>query len=109
MVGKYMFRRVVAPIPPFFGVTLISYFLIWVTAGDIVPGVEINPYLKKEDVDRIRHNLGLDQPFWIQYLNWLGLPHLAAQLHLIGVAWPTRLLEGDFGRSLIAADPLRDR
>src|SRR5260370_16912175 len=106
MLAKYIFRRVLACIPTFLGVTVVSYFLIWVTAGDIVPGLEINPNIKKEDIDRIRHNLGLDQPFWIQYLNWLGLPHLAAQLHLIGGTWPTGLLEGDFGRSLIDASPV---
>src|SRR5260370_5920987 len=106
MLAKYIFRRVLASIPTFFGVTLVSYFLIWVTAGDIVPGLEINPNIKKEDIDRIRHNLGLDQPFWIQYLNWLGLPNLAAQLHLIGGEWPKGLLEGDFGRSLIDGSPV---
>src|SRR5260370_22480210 len=106
MLAKYIFRRVLACIPTFLGVTVVSYFLIWVTAGDIVPGLEINPNIKKEDIDRIRHNLGLDQPFWIQYLNWLGLPHLAAQLPLIGGTWPTGLLEGDFGRSLIDGSPV---
>ncbi|SRR6266567_5059342 len=106
MLARYIVRRVVAAIPTLLGVTLVSYFLIWITAGDIVPGVEINPYLKKEDVDRIRHNLGLDQPFWIQYLNWLGLPNLAAQLHLIGGDWPKGILEGDFGRSLIDGSPV---
>ena len=106
MLAKYVVRRILASIPTLFGVTLISYFLIWVTAGDIVPGVEINPYLKQEDIDRIRHNLGLDQPFWLQYLNWLGLPYLAHQLHLIGGDWPKGILEGDFGRSLIDGSPV---
>src|SRR5260370_11865402 len=106
MLAKYSLRRVLASMPPFFGVTLVSYFLIWVTAGDIVPGVEINPYIKKEDIDRSRHNLGLDQPFWIQYLNWLGLPNLAAQLHLISGDWPKGILEGEFGRSLIDGSPV---
>src|SRR5260370_2438110 len=108
MLTKYIFRRVLASIPTFFGVTVVSYFLIWVTAGDIVPGLETNPSIKKEEIDRIRHDLGLGQPFWIQFLNWLGLPHLAAQLHLIGGTWPTGLLEGDFGRSLIDGSPVID-
>ena len=78
MLARYVIRRVLASVPTLFGVTLVSYFLIWITAGDIVPGLEINPNIRQEDIDRIRHNLGLDQPFWIQYLNWLGLPNLAA-------------------------------
>src|SRR5258708_57319 len=106
MLATYVIRRVVSAIPTLFGVTLVSYFLIWITAGDIVPGVEINPYLKLEDIERIRHNLGLDQPFWLQYLNWLGLPYIAAQLHLIGGSWPKGIFEGDFGRSLIDGSPV---
>src|SRR5260370_249447 len=108
MLTKYIFRRVLASIPTFFGVTVVSYFLIWITAGDIVPGLEINPSIKKEDIDRIRHNLGLDQPFWSHYLNWLGLPPPAAPLQLIGGPWPSGLLEGDFGRSLIDGSPVID-
>src|SRR5258708_19653405 len=106
MLATYVIRRVVWASPTLFGVTLVSYFLIWITAGDIVPGVEIEPYLKVEDSERIRHNLGLDQPFWLQYLNWLGLPYIAAQLHLIGGSWPKGIFEGDFGRSLIDGSPV---
>ncbi len=87
---------------------MVSYFLIWVTAGDIVPGLELNPSIRHEDVVRIRHNLGLDQPFWIQYLNWVGLPYAASQLHLLQGDWPKGILEGDFGRSLIDGSPVID-
>src|SRR5260370_16540288 len=96
MLAKYIFRRVLASIPTFFGVTLVSYFLIWVTAGDIVPGLEINPNIKKEDIDRIRHNLGLDQPFWTHYLSWLGLPTLAPHRPLFGGERPTHPLPYHF-------------
>jgi len=101
MLAKYVVRRVLVAIPVLFGVTLIAYGLIFLTAGDIVPGLELNPSIRPEDIARIRSNLGLDQPFHIQYLNWLGVPWLLSQVHLWPGAPPRGLLEGEFGRSLI--------
>ncbi len=113
MFLKYALRRVVASIPVLFGVTILAYTLIYVTAGDIVPGLELNPSIRQEDITRIRHNLGLDQPPQVQYLNWLGVGYVLKQAG----AWPGEpskgLLEGDFGTSIIdgtrVMDHIRDR
>ena len=106
MFIKYALRRVIASIPVLFGVTILAYLLIWITAGDIVPGLELNPAIKHEDVVRIRHNLGLDQPVQVQYLNWLGVGYALKQVN----AWPgdppKGLLEGDFGTSIIDGTPV---
>lgn len=106
MLWKYALRRVVVALPVLLGVTVITYGLIYVTAGDLVPGLQLNPNLRPEDIARIKANLGLDQPFLVQYLNWLGVPWL---LHQVGL-WPgavrTGLLEGDFGRSLLDGSPV---
>lgn len=108
MLWKYILRRVLASLPVLLGVTIITYGLIFLTASDIVPGLEVNPNLRPEDIARIRANLGLDQPFHIQYLNWLGVPWL---LDLVGL-WPgqarTGLLQGDFGRSLLDGSPVME-
>ncbi len=101
MLAKYVVRRTLASIPVLLGVTFIAYGLIYLTAGDIVPGLELNPSIRPEDIERIRHNLGLDQPFHLQYLNWLGVPWLLSQVHLWPGSPPRGLLEGEFGRSLI--------
>jgi peptide/nickel transport system permease protein len=71
------------------GVTIITFALISVTAGDFVPGLKFQPGLRPEDIARIRHNLGLDLPWYLRYLNWLWL-----------------LLHGDFGRSLVDGSPV---
>jgi peptide/nickel transport system permease protein len=89
VLAKYVARRVVASIPVVFGVTLVTFLLLQLTAGSFVPGLELNPFLKPEDVERIRHNLGLDQPLYIQYLRWVG-----------------GLLHADFGRSLLDGSPV---
>jgi peptide/nickel transport system permease protein len=77
-------RRTLAGITVVLGVTLITFVLISTTAGDFVPGLKFQPGLRPEDIARIRHNLGLDLPWYLRYLNWLWL-----------------LLHGDLGRSLV--------
>ena len=89
MMARYMVRRVVASIPVLLGVTLITFLLLHATAGNFVPGLDYNPNLRPEDIARIRTNLGLDLPLYVQYWNWI-----------------TGLVHGDFGRSLIDGRPV---
>ncbi|MDQ6771951.1 MAG: ABC transporter permease [Candidatus Dormibacteraeota bacterium] len=84
MLATYVVRRLVAAIPVFVGVTLITFLIMHATAGSYVPGLDLNPNLRPDDIARIRANLGLDRPLYVQYVSWLwGIVHL------------------DFGRSLI--------
>jgi len=49
----------------------VSFLLMRLIPGDparVIAGVNATP----EDVDRIRHQLGLDQPGWLQYLSFIG-------------------------------------
>jgi len=83
-LAPYVLRRLLAAIPVFIGVTLVTFLVMHFTAGSFVPGLDFNPSLKPEDIARIRANLGLDRPLYVQYATWLwGILHL------------------DFGRSLI--------
>lgn len=84
MLARYVVRRVVASIPVVFGVTLITFLLVHAAAGSFVPGLDINPNIKPQDVARIRANLGLNDPLYVQYWHWIS-----------------GLVRGDFGRSLI--------
>ena len=89
MLARYVLRRVVTSIPVVIGVTLITFLLLHATSASFIPGLELNPNLKPEDIIRIRQNLGLDDPLYIQYWNWIsGLVH------------------GDFGRSLVDGSPV---
>lgn len=89
MLARYVVRRLLASIPVLFGVTLITFLMLHATTGSFVPGLDINPNLRPADVQRIKHNLGLDQPLYLQYWYWI-----------------TGLLHGDFGRSLIDGSPV---
>jgi len=91
MLARYVLRRVVASIPVVIGVTLITFALLHATSASFVPGLELNPNLRPADVIRIRKNLGLDDPLYIQYWNWIS-----------------GLLHGDFGRSLVDGSPVWD-
>jgi peptide/nickel transport system permease protein len=81
---KYLLRRLLAAIPVVLGVSLITFVLMHATGGDYVPGISDDPRLSKATVDALRHEYGLDQPWWVQYGLWL---------------W--NIVHGDFGRSMI--------
>jgi peptide/nickel transport system permease protein len=67
----YIFRRIVMLVPVLFGVTLVSFSLLHLVPGDpaeVLGGQEAT----KEDIDRIRHEYGLDQPLIVQYARFVG-------------------------------------
>ena len=84
MLVKYVARRFLASIVVVLGVTLITLVLMDRTRGTYVPGIDLNPSLRPEDIARLRADLGLDRPFYMWYLSWI---------------WG--VLHGDFGRSMI--------
>ncbi|TME70215.1 MAG: ABC transporter permease [Chloroflexi bacterium] len=84
MLAKYVARRFLASLVVVLGVTLITLVLMDRTRGTYVPGIDLNPALRPEDIARLRADLGLDRPFYIWYITWIwGVVH------------------GDFGRSMI--------
>ena len=56
--------------------------------GPLTPYLQ-NPHITAADIARLRHNLGLDQPPYIQYFHWLG-----------------RVITGDFGWSMSNSEPV---
>ncbi len=84
MLAKYVARRLFASVIVVLGVTAITLVLMDRTRGTYVPGIDLNPSLRPEDIERLRANLGLDRPFYVWYLTWI---------------W--NVLHGDFGRSMI--------
>jgi len=89
MLAKYLVRRFLASIVVVLGVTAITLILMDRTRGTYVPGIDLNPALRPEDIARLRAGLGLDRPFYEWYLSWL---------------WS--VLHGDFGRSMIDGSPV---
>jgi peptide/nickel transport system permease protein len=84
MLAKFVARRLLASLVVVLGVTLITLLLMDRTRGTYVPGIDLNPALRPDDIARLRADLGLDRPFYMWYLTWI---------------WG--VLHGDFGRSMI--------
>jgi ABC-type dipeptide/oligopeptide/nickel transport system permease component len=90
MMAVYLLRRLGMLIPVLLGVSFVVFLILYITPGDpaeIMLGVEGSP----EDLARLRHEMGLDQPFPIQYVRCLG-----------------RVVQGDLGRSLMMKTPVLD-
>ena len=72
----YLARRALLSIPTLWGVATIVFFMARLLPGDparVIAGVLASP----QDVERIRQQMGLDQPLWIQYVDFMGsLLHL---------------------------------
>jgi peptide/nickel transport system permease protein len=106
MLAKFVLRRALAAIPVVVGVTVITFVLMHSTAGAYVPGLSLNPNLTSRQVDLLRSQLGLDQPLWIQYLNWSGVAWLMQHAGLGGLLVGAHditpgMLEGSFGQSMV--------
>jgi peptide/nickel transport system permease protein len=106
MLAKFVLRRALAAIPVVIGVTVITFLLMHSTAGNFVPGLALNPNLTAKDVSLLRSQLGLDQPLWIQYLDWTGVAWLMDHVGLGGLLVGAHditpgILEGSFGHSMV--------
>ncbi|MGC8878027.1 MAG: ABC transporter permease [Anaerolineae bacterium] len=80
-MGAFLARRLIQAIPVLIGISLLTFFLIYYLPADPAR-MYAGPSARAETVERIRHELGLDQPFWVQYFRYI-----------------TRLLQGDLGFS----------
>lgn len=89
-MGAYIQGRLITLLPVLIGVSIAVFLMLHLTPGDparMVAGMDATP----EQVDRVRHLLGLDQPLYRQYLVYAG-----------------RLLYGDMGRSIVTHDRVID-
>lgn len=84
----YLLKRLVFAIPQILGVALVAFFLLKLIPGDPAP-MMLGPLATQEAVDKLRAEMGLDQPLPQQFIAYLG-----------------RLAEGDLGRSWQTTNPV---
>jgi peptide/nickel transport system permease protein len=89
-VKTYLLRRLLALIPVALVVATVAFVLIHLAPGDPA-SVIAGPDASAEDVGKIAHTLGLDEPIHVQLLRWYG-----------------RLLQGDLGRSIFLRKPVTE-
>ncbi len=70
---KYVLKRVLLMIPTLLGVAVLIFFLMRVVPGDIVElrFAGESAFAQKENLDKERARLGLDQPMWRQFVTWM--------------------------------------
>ena len=88
---KFVLRRLLQAIPTLLGISILIFAVIRLAPGDPV-NLFFDPTIKGEDLERMRRQLGLDRPLYIQYIDWV-----------------TNLARGDFGRSFVTREPVLSR
>jgi peptide/nickel transport system permease protein len=91
-MARFILRRVVQMVPLLFGITFLVFAIVNLTPGSPVTRYQFNPRARPADIERIKNNLGLDQPWPIRYVQWVG-----------------NVLRGDLGISMINYTPITNR
>ncbi len=68
---KNLFNRLWHLILIILGVSFISFLLISLTPGDYLTNLSLNPEIPPQTIEKLRHDFGLDKPFYIQYFKWI--------------------------------------
>lgn len=70
-MGKYLTVKLLSAIPVLLGVSFITFALIRLIPGDPIQ-VMLGTEVQGSRADDIRHLYGLDRPWPVQYVEWLG-------------------------------------
>jgi peptide/nickel transport system permease protein len=107
---NYILRRLVQAIPQLFLISLILFILMQ-AFGDPIASLGVRTPPRPADRERLRRQLGLDQPIYVQYLVWL-VGNDWMKIDMDGDGAPETpgkrlgVLRGDFGNSLISKRPV---
>lgn len=89
-MGSYFIKRIFQTIPVILGVITLTFILMYIVPGDPVMSMVGERY-DEATIQKLREELHLDDPIWIQYFRFLG-----------------NLLHGDLGRSFVTFNPVLD-
>jgi peptide/nickel transport system permease protein len=67
---KQTLRRLGEGIPTLFGLSILMFALTRLVPGDPVR-VALGEYATEEEVQQLRAEMGLDEPLYVQYIDWL--------------------------------------
>jgi peptide/nickel transport system permease protein len=80
--------RLLATIPVLLVVALFVFGILYLSPGDPA-AIIAGDHASAETIERIRENLGLNRPFYVQFIAWIG-----------------RLVQGDLGTSIFTGVPV---
>jgi peptide/nickel transport system permease protein len=73
----YILKRLLYMVPTLFGMSLVSFLIIQLPPGDFLTSLtsaiaDSGQSLDQASIDRLTALYGLDQPFYVQYWNWIS-------------------------------------
>ena len=89
-MNRYIVQKLISLLLVQFGISVVVFYMIRLVPGDAVDYI-YGLYMSSGRIEEIRALWGLDRPLVVQYLEWIG-----------------RVLQLDFGRSLISGYPIAD-
>lgn len=90
-MGQYIIRRILIAIPTLLIISFVIFAVLALAPGDPLAQFALNPAVPEEVRERIRVQLGLDQPWPVRYVKWLQ-----------------QVARGDFGISFNSKAPVID-
>jgi peptide/nickel transport system permease protein len=106
----YILRRLAQAVPQLFIISIIL-FLLMQAFGDPIATLGGRTPPRQEDKERLRRQLGLDQPLYMQYVTWL-IGNDWQKIDMDGDGIPETpgkrrgVLRGDWGNSLVTKQPV---
>ncbi|PSL45884.1 peptide/nickel transport system permease protein/peptide/nickel transport system permease protein [Salsuginibacillus halophilus] len=88
---KFIVRRIIIMFPQLVLLSMIVFILAQLMPGDVTSSLAMDPNVSPEQQEQIREDLGLNEPWHTQYLNWVG-----------------SVVQGDFGHSFTHSVPVSD-
>jgi peptide/nickel transport system permease protein len=89
-MARYLIRRIISSIAVLLAASMIVFVVLYLLPGDPAR-LMLGPLATAADLERLRHELGLDRPVYVQFVDWLS-----------------RVLRGDLGASLSLHRPVAD-
>ncbi|WP_119272304.1 ABC transporter permease subunit [Taklimakanibacter deserti] len=86
---RFLLRRLALTVPTFLALMFVTFMMIRLVPGDPIEVRRGERGISPERLAELRHEMGLDQPIWKQFLDYV---------------WG--LLHGDFGVSIITKKPV---
>ena len=86
---RFLLKRLALTLPTFFALMFVTFMLIRLVPGDPIEVRRGERGISPERLAELRHEMGLDQPVWKQFIDYV---------------WA--LLHGDFGTSIVSKSPI---
>lgn len=96
----FILKRFLSFIPVLLAVTFLTFLFINLSPGDFLATISLDPSVSKERIAKLRHDFGLDQPWYHQYALWI--------YRLSPFEFPARLKWPDLGYSFANRTPVID-